>query len=369
MISDITDKKHVLRKGFTTGTYVSAAAAAGVRYLSSGLIPKSEIVRLPCGDLVNINFTDVKTGKDWIKIKAIKDSGDDPDITNGIEIVVETRYSSSSGIEIKAGKGVGVVTLPGLQVPVGKPAINPVPMKMIFENINKYIKPGNGYIITISIPEGEKIAKKTFNPRLGIKGGLSILGTTGYVEPKSVDAIKKTIEISIDVVASLGFINIVFVPGNIGENLCRNYFSIEKEKIIQFSNYIGHSLEYASKKNIKKILLCGHIGKLVKVAAGAKDTSSAVIDKRIETLSKIAKICNYKELAYDILKKCKTAENAADIILRNKAFDVFSNLATIVSKEAEKMCDNKIFIRSAVFNYKGKLLGTDLKENEIDLWK
>ncbi|MHB1347313.1 MAG: cobalt-precorrin-5B (C(1))-methyltransferase CbiD [Candidatus Humimicrobiaceae bacterium] len=369
-MNEITEKtvKH-LKRGFTTGTYVSAGALAGVMYLSGSEPGKSVIVKLPCGDFVNISFIDVKKGRNWIRTKSIKDSGDDPDITNGIEIVVETRRSLKPGVKIKAGKGIGTVTLPGLQVEVGKPAINPAPLKMIFDNVSRYIKPGEGYIITISIPDGEKIASRTFNPRLGVIGGLSVLGTTGYVEPKSVDALCKTIEILIDMAESSRFKDVVFVPGNIGEKLCREHFGIKKERVIQVSNYVGHSIEYAAKKKFQGLLLCGHIGKMVKIAAGARDTSSMAGDKRIETLSNIAKICNYKELANDILKECKTAESAAELIINNRAFEIFKVLAEAISEKAKEISGPGLFIRSAVFNYKGILLGTDLKDGELKYWK
>ena len=166
---------------------------------------------MPGGESVDIRFNSFVKGKNWVIISTIKDSGDDPDITDGVEIFVKIKRTSSPGINIDAGKGVGKVTLPGLQIPAGKPAINPVPQKMIIDNVIPYINSGNGYNIEISIPEGKQLAKKTFNPKLGIVGGLSILGTTGYVEPKSVEALKKTIELSINVVLCRGYKNLVFV--------------------------------------------------------------------------------------------------------------------------------------------------------------
>ncbi|MHB1253489.1 MAG: cobalt-precorrin-5B (C(1))-methyltransferase CbiD [Candidatus Humimicrobiaceae bacterium] len=361
-------KSGTLRKGFTTGTYAAASAKAGVIFFETGVLGNSSIVRMPRGELEKISFNSIKKGSGWIEFSCIKDAGDDIDVTDGMEIIVRITKKNDPGINIKAGKGIGIVTFPGLQTPVGEPAINPAPRKMIFENIKEFLKSNNGYEIEISIPHGEELATRTFNPRLGIQGGLSILGTTGYVEPKSVSALKETLKIMINITVSRGFSNIVFVPGNIGETLCKNYFGIRQEKIVQISNYIGYSLRYAAQKKIRKVLICGHIGKLVKVAAGLEDTSSRAGDKRIETIIKIVNEMKLDKLAKNLAEKCVTAENAAELILKEKAFSVFNLMAQMISENGKKMSGKKILCKSAIFNYKGELLGSDLTGSEINNW-
>lgn len=361
--------KKRLRKGFTTGTYAAACARAGAAYLSRNIgIGKSQIVLLPGGEKASVGIKSVKKGNNMVQVSAIKDAGDDPDITDGIEIFVRVSKTSKPGINIIAGKGIGKVTLPGLQVTEGEPAINPVPKKMIHDNVAPFTGDKCGYDIEISIPRGAELAKKTFNPRLGIEGGLSILGTTGYVIPRSVDALKKTIDLSMDVAVIQGYRSLVFVPGNIGERLCREHFGIESVRIIQISNYIGSSLEYAAERKIKRVLIGGHIGKLVKIAAGLKNTSSYVADLRLETIAGLLDEEGEIELARDILVNCRTAEEASEIIRGEKLMKIFNAMALKVSLNAAEMSGGSIWIRCAIFNYKGELLGTDLENGDIECW-
>jgi len=363
------EQRRKLRRGLTTGTYAAACAKAGAIFLATGFFDYKNNVLLPGGETVDIRFNSFEKGKNWVEISAIKDAGDDPDITDGAEIFVKVKKTDGPWINITAGKGIGKVTLPGLQIPAGKPAINPVPRKMIFDNVKPYIIADSGYDIEISIPEGEKLAKKTFNPKLGITGGLSILGTTGYVEPKSVSALKRTIELSINIAVCRNYKNLVFVPGNIGGRLCRECFNINNDKIIQMSNFVGFSLEYAAKKKVRRVLIGGHIGKLVKIAAGCKNTSSYVADLRIETIAKALEEIREFDLSKNILDKCRTAENASKIIIEKGLKKVFNVLAYRASNNAVRMSGGRILARTAIFNYGGGLLGTDLQDDEIRYWK
>ncbi|MDD5658697.1 MAG: cobalt-precorrin-5B (C(1))-methyltransferase CbiD [Actinomycetota bacterium] len=362
-------ENNILKRGYTTGSYVAASAKAGITFFETGVLNDYCLIKMPHGETEKIKFKSVKHNKKWIEFSSIKDSGDDPDITNGMEIVVRVKKKNNAGIDIKGGKGVGIVTLPGLQVKVGEPAINPCPKKMIFDNVKELVKSGNGYSIEIIFPEGKELAKQTFNPRIGIVGGLSVLGTSGYVEPKSVDAIKKTICLMIDMTLSRGFKNIIFVPGNIGERLCKNYFKVTQERIVQTSNHIGYAVKCAAQKKVEKLLVCGHIGKLVKIAAGMQDTSSRIGDRRIKTIVGIVREMKLDDLAKTIEAQCKTAENAAELILNFKSHDVFDLMARMISANCEKWSDKMIICKSAVFNYEGKLLGTDLTDNQINWWQ
>ncbi len=308
-----------LRKGYTTGTCAAAAAKAAAQVLKSGVRSQElasqsgvrsqegapanqrfagaeesgvnrkievEIV-LPKGEIVKFEAHIQDVGEDYAVASVIKDAGDDPDVTDGAEIVAKVELKSKvrsqkSGVGrdnekqifIKGGIGVGVVTKPGLQVPAGEPAINPVPRRMIKDAVKEVL--GDATVeVTIEVPDGEKLAEKTFNPRLGIRGGISIIGTTGIVEPMSLEALKATVQCEIDVaVAEFGsqVPKIYFSPGKIGEDALRRIFG--DIRVVQTSNFVGFALQYAKDRGVKEVVFGGHPGKLAKILMGYYDTHS-----------------------------------------------------------------------------------------------
>ncbi len=280
-------KSRQLRHGYTTGVCAAAAAKAGAILLrgfladgGAGTGVSDVRICLPGGKLVMIAISETKVltkGRSPETYAAvIKDAGDDPDVTDGLEIVARVRLiEGEKGVVIKGGTGVGVVTGPGLQVKAGEPAINPVPCRMIRDAVRGVI-PEGGVCVEISVPGGEEVAEKTFNPRLGIVGGISIIGTTGIVVPMSVDALKATIRCEIDVayeeVKPRDSKPVFLVPGKIGEDAVKAFFG--DIRIVQMSNFVGHALSYASKKGFRNIALGGHPGKLAKILMGHYDTHS-----------------------------------------------------------------------------------------------
>ena len=277
-----------LRYGYTTGTCAAAAAKAAAEMLFSKQRVDYVMIDTPKGISLNLEVEDVTINEDEISCAIRKDAGDDPDDTNGILIYATVSKRSEEGTELLGGVGVGKVTMPGLACSVGGPAINPVPRKMILDavaNVARYNCYEGGFKVTISIPEGVEIAKKTFNPRLGIVGGLSVLGTSGIVEPMSERALIDTIYVEMDVQKSKGNENLVVFFGNYGQDFAKNTLKLSIGDAVTCSNFVGEVLDYAVFKGFKSVLLIGHSGKLVKLSQGVMNTHSKYADCRTDALA------------------------------------------------------------------------------------
>ncbi|MEO5360349.1 MAG: cobalt-precorrin-5B (C(1))-methyltransferase CbiD [Nitrospirota bacterium] len=271
--------KPTLRKGFTTGTAAAAAAKAASILAFTGRLPNEVKVMLPDG----LRTLDIKIHKasnnhginGRSAASVIKDGGDDPDATSGLEIIAAMslikNQSDTAEVIIKGGEGVGIVTKAGLQIPVGAHAINPVPLSMIRTAVREAIPTGL-IEVEIIVPDGQRAAEKTFNSRLGIIGGISIIGTTGIVEPMSVEAIKSAITCELDVAYEENPSTVYLSPGKIGEESLKSIF--HGVHVVQMSNFIGDSLQYAMTKGFKKAVIGGHPGKLAKLLMGYFDTHS-----------------------------------------------------------------------------------------------
>ena len=280
-----------LRHGFTTGTCATAASAAALMLLCGEDV---EVVQVdtPAGVSLRIDVEDAERGGDFASCSVKKFSGDDPDITDGIKVYARVNYTQSDDkedlyIEIDGGIGVGRVTKKGLDQPIGSAAINSTPRRMITEHLSKIAKSCGlkGAIkVIISVPDGEEKAKKTFNPKLGIIGGISILGTTGIVTPMSKQALISTIKVELKVRLESSDI-IVGVPGNYAVKYSADTYGMDADIPVEFSNYIGEALDLAVNLRAKSILLIGHIGKFVKLAAGIMNTHSNDADARLEILA------------------------------------------------------------------------------------
>lgn len=249
---------------------------------------------------------------------AHKNPYNDPDVTVDLAIVstVELldKTDETSNVVITGGKGVGKITKPGLQIPVGDYAINPVPRQMILNNLRDKIPEGKVAYVTISIPEGEKIAKKTMNPKLGIVGGISILGTTGIARSMSSEAYKNSIVTQLDVALASDVGELIFVPGNIGEKLALKQLNVTKEQIVQTGNYVGFMFEEAEKRGITKFTFFGHMGKLIKVAGGIFNTKHAVADGRREIMITHAALCGASRQHVQRLYGSKTTDDMMSIL-------------------------------------------------------
>ncbi len=284
-----------LRCGYTTGSCAAAAAKAAAELLLGGGPVSCVELMTPKGILLNLEVKEASRGEGWAVCAVEKDGGDDPDVTNGILVFARVERipgeTGTSGIVIDGGEGVGRVTLPGLEQPVGAAAINRVPRQMIREAVleicEAYDYRGSLKAV-ISVPAGKETAKKTFNPRLGIEGGISILGTSGIVEPMSEDALIKSIEVEMKVRLSGGNPYLVVIPGNYGTVFSQNEFGLSPDRTMKCSNYVGETVDFAVANGAKGILFIGHIGKFIKLSGGIMNTHSRNADSRMELLTAAA---------------------------------------------------------------------------------
>jgi cobalt-precorrin-5B (C1)-methyltransferase len=307
----------MLRTGFTTGLCAAAAAKAAAITLFSKPVESVEITAKN-GALIKLEVTDALRENGSAKCSVRKDAGDDPDVTDGIKIFAEVSRTDSEGIEIDGGEGVGRVTKPGLKVPVGKAAINPVPMEMITAEVREVCEMfaySDGIKVVISVPEGVGIAKKTMNQRLGITGGLSILGTTGIVEPMSDRALIEAIKTEIDVQIASGKKSLLITPGNYGREFAASALKLDIEEAVKCSNFIGEALDYACTMGIEKILLIGHAGKLVKLAGGIMNTHSSIADCRMEIIAAHCALSGVNAGTIRQIMDCITTEAAINVML------------------------------------------------------
>ena len=280
-----------LRFGYTTGTCAAAAAKAATLYLLTGRAPKTVQIHTPKGIDLKLPVEEAAREGSASRCAVRKFSGDDPDVTDGALVFATVTISETPGIHIDGGQGVGRATKPGLKVPVGAAAINPGPRAMIEQAVREaldQIEEVQGVDVVISVPEGEALAQKTFNPRLGIVGGISILGTSGIVEPMSEEALVDSIRLEIRQRKAIGDQRLILAPGNYGTDFLRDTFGIGEERIVKVSNHIGKALDTAVEVSFSEVLLAGHIGKLVKLSGGIMNTHSREGDGRAELMAACA---------------------------------------------------------------------------------
>ena len=311
-----------LRFGYTTGS-CAAGAARGAARLLLGEDEISEVeLMTPKGILLHLEILDRKRSENAASCAVRKDAGDDPDTTNGILVYAKVekfliRSDMEDRIVIDGGIGVGRVTKPGLSQKIGEAAINPVPRAMILQAVeeiaDQYHYEG-GLKVTISVPEGEKIARKTFNPRLGIVGGISILGTSGIVEPMSEKALIDSIRVEMTQHAAMGEQYMLVTPGNYGADYLREHMELPFEKNIKCSNYVGETIDMAVDMGVKGILFISHIGKFVKVAAGIMNTHSHSADARMEVLCSNAIRAGGDLACARSILQCNTTDEALRVL-------------------------------------------------------
>ncbi len=310
-----------MRYGFTTGSCAAAAAKAAAYMLLTGKEKTEIAIMTPRGIRYQTRIRDAERREQWVSCAVEKDGGDDPDVTTGAWIYARVSYAAADeGIVIDGGQGVGRVTRPGLDQPVGQAAINHVPREMIARAVQEVCEAADyqgGLHVVISVPEGERLAEKTFNPRLGITGGISILGTSGIVEPMSSQAIVDTIRVELNQRRAEGFDDVVVSPGNYGTDFMMRTYGYDLDRSVKCSNFIGITLDMAVELGFRKLLLTGHIGKLIKVAGGIMNTHSREGDCRMEILASLAIACGADAgLARQILS-CAVTEEAVRILREN----------------------------------------------------
>lgn len=313
-----------LRCGYTTGSCATAASKAAAAMLLTGERIDSVRIDTPKGIVLNLEPLDVMLTADFASCAIRKDSGDDPDDTNGVLVYAKVEKTAEPGIMIEGGVGVGRVTKPGLACAVGGPAINPTPRKMITTEVGKVMAEAGytgGLKVTISIPAGVEIAKKTFNPRLGIIGGLSVLGTSGIVEPMSEKALVETMYVEIRAQQAAGNKNLLVFFGNYGEDFTRDEMKLDLEGHVTCSNFVGELLDYAVFCGFETLLLIGHSGKLVKVAQGVMNTHSKYADCRTELFALEAMFHGASVEVGKEIYSCLTTDEVTKVLKRENIFE------------------------------------------------
>ncbi|NLL48785.1 MAG: cobalt-precorrin-5B (C(1))-methyltransferase [Firmicutes bacterium] len=359
----------LVREGFSTGTCAAAVATAGVQMLITGQPLAAVSVFLPQGQEAVFTLEQADFIPEGVRCCVLKDGGDDPDVTHETPICALVRWAEGpERVRIRGGQGVGRVTKAGLKVPVGEAAINPVPRQMIRENVQRILPAGKSVEITISAPYGEELAKKTLNPKLGIVGGISILGTTGRVRPMSNEAFKESLIPQLSVARAAGFKSICLVPGGSGERAVRKLFNVPEDAICQMSNWLGFMLSQAVDLGFEAVIVAGHIGKIIKVAGGIFDTHSKVADARLEIMAAYAgAVGATPEVIREILSQ-GTTEAALEIVKQNGLEALYAPLAQQAAKRAEGYVQGALKVGIVFFDLSGNLIALDQNANEIGRW-
>ena len=331
-----------LRLGYTTGSCAAAAAKAAAFMLLTGRRKDTIDLLTPKGIRLHLTVEEIKITSSEVSCAIRKDSGDDPDATRGTLVFACVRKTDAPGVLIDGGAGVGRVTKRGLDQPVGAAAINSVPRRMIEENVREVCALcgyDGGISVVISVPEGEALAKKTFNPRLGIVGGISILGTTGIVEPMSEQALVDTIRVELRQRRELGAEYVLLTPGNYGADFIRDSIGIDPRTAVLTSNFIGDALELSRELGFHGTLLIGHIGKLVKLAGGMWNTHSKFGDCRMELLAAHAASLGLRPEKVSELLACVMCDDALRILKEEQLYDaVLTRLAGRIEFHLRHKC-------------------------------
>ncbi len=346
-----------LRYGYTTGSCATAVVKAALTMLLEQHTVDSISIDTPKGWTITIPVFEARYTETEASCYVIKDAGDDPDVTDGLHIYGKVRLSEE-GITIRAGEGIGRVTKKGLSIPIGEPAINPVPRQMMYDVANELLGKDKGCDILLWIPKGAEIATRTFNAKLGIVGGISIIGTTGIVEPMSEEAFMESVKLEMDIKRAEGNEALIFVFGNYGETFVRQHMTLSEvfmSSMIKTSNFVAPLLTHAGHIGIRKIHYIGHIGKMVKIAAGMPNTHSRYGDNRMETLVACGQHIGMKQDMLTTIAHCNTTAEVVDIVKGHKDEQAFyqhivdqaqhyckSYAGQGVSIECSMFCDDRL---------------------------
>ena len=353
-------KKEKLRTGYTTGTSATAAAKAALLSIINQTKIENVDVKLPKGSFIKIPIHLCQFDKNRAKCSVIKDGGDDPDVTHGAEIVVELSFTDKiNEIEIDGGEGVGIVTKPGLGLELNKAAINPVPKKMINENlreiIDKYLLK-KGIRVIISVPKGKELGPKTDNPRIGILNGISILGTSGIVIPFSTASYAASIRQNLDVAIAMGNYTVVLTTGGRSEDFAKKIVDLPEHCFVQMGDFSGYTIQQCAKKEIKKAYVVGFIGKLAKMATGVKQTHVKGSKVDMNFLAELAKKCNANERTIESIHKANTARHVSEIIIENNVKGFFEEICKETYRHMRKHSEEKVPLDVILFDFDGNIL-------------
>lgn len=353
-------RRRGLRTGYTTGTCATAAARAATRTLLVGAPVDAVVVHLPAGVDATLVISRCEMLADHVRCTVIKDAGDDPDVTHLAEIVASVWRRPEPGIELRGGAGVGVVTLPGLGLEIGGPAINPVPRRMILEAVQAEagaLLEHEGLVVEISVPRGEEIAKKTLNARLGILGGISILGTTGIVRPYSTASYRASVEQGIDVAAANGQRAVVLSTGGRSERFAQKLLQLPEIAFIEMGEFTGHALRRCLRHGIERAYLCGMIGKLSKIAQGHLMTHVAGNQVDPAYLAHLAGSRGASPELQAQIAVANSARHVQEMVQAAGLGDFFTQLAQEAAGAAHTYAGGGLAIECLLFDFDGTLLG------------
>ncbi len=348
-----------LRTGITTGTCASAAAGAAARVLCGMTVSDSVNVQLPNGDQIAVPILYCQSMEDAAVAAVRKDAGDDPDVTDGMEVVVRVWFADSGDVTFLAGDGVGTITKPGLQLSSGEPAINPTPRKSIAAAIREVTD--RPVCVEISIPGGQSAAAKTFNPKLGIVGGLSILGTTGIVRPYCRRAMIDAICCTLDVAEACGVTAPILVPGNIGASGCKKYFQPADQQLVEVGNEWGQALRAVAERDFSDLLAMGHPGKLAKLAAGYWNTHSSNSPTATSLVHNLA--C---EVLGNVMPESETVEGLFAQLDARAAKQLGDGLAERIGLAITSRIHGKAKVAVFLINMAGECIG---QNGDFSPWK
>ena len=307
----------LLRCGYTTGTCAAAAARAAAELLLAQSHVPAVVVETPAGIRVTVDVEEAACGAGWARCAVRKDAGDDADVTDGVLVCATVTVAQKAGVVVDGGLGVGRVTKPGLDQPVGAAAINSVPRAMIAEAVLAAARAygyDGGLVVEISIPAGVELAARTFNPKLGIEGGISVLGTTGIVRPMSQDALVAAIAAELSVLRASGADHVLVVPGNYGKTFACERLGLNADEAVMCSNYLGDTIDEAVRLGFCSMLVVGHVGKMVKVAGGIMNTHSRVADCRAEVFAAHAAMAGASRDVVHAIMEATTTDAMVDIV-------------------------------------------------------
>jgi len=349
-----------LRSGYTTGACAAAAARAATIALLKQEVVNQVRVDLPGANQVNFKVNRCVFNRSQASCSVIKDAGDDPDVTHGAEISAIVSWKDEPGINITGGKGVGIVTKPGLEIQVGMAAINPVPRQMIERSVREVA--GNkldskGVQVTISVPAGEELAKRTLNPRLGITKGISILGTTGIVIPYSVNAYTTCISQALDVAVACGCRQVVLTTGRRSEKFAQSELALAEECFVQAGDFIGYSLGECAKRRLAKVIVWGMIGKISKLAAGHLYTNVSHSKMDIGFLAGVAASCGVPDEMVKALRGAVTANHFRKMLPPEHNRELCEQLCLLAAKKCREEAGGKLEVECIMTSYDGIILG------------
>ena len=354
-----------LRTGYTTGSCAAAAAKAATHMLVSGEVVGEVSLVTPADIRLYLEVEDIVKENNYVSCAIRKDSGDDPDVTNGILVYARVTFAQDdvvkSKVILEAGEGIGRVTQKGLEQSIGDPAINQVPRRMIREAVEEELQKAGidrGVRVMIWVPDGAEIARKTFNPKLGIEGGISILGTTGIVEPMSEKALTDTIFVEMKVRRENGMDYCYVVPGNYGSDFLHDTLGYQEDAAVKCSNYVGEVIDDAVRLQMKGILLVGHVGKFIKLAAGIMNTHSRQADGRMEILAAHAAMAGGSRELISQLMECITTTAALELLEKEGILkEVMSTVMIKIEEHLKHRAGDGLEIGAVMFSKEMGILG------------